>query len=183
MFFFIDSFTLFQRLSEIARCWTRDEASKELQEANISLQNFPNLQDCAKKAIEAASEDELDVFHLTGMTSFVLQGLFSTLNYFFSENGINPDQSAGPESSTSVHNFELVFQRVAKKDEGGSTNTFSLWCLIPAVVFKGIVESAQSVILTSGTLAPLNTFSSELGIDFGSRLEARHIIDIKSQVD
>ncbi|KAH6759319.1 RAD3-like DNA-binding helicase protein [Perilla frutescens var. frutescens] len=31
------------------RCWTGDKALKELQEANISLQNFPILLQCAKK--------------------------------------------------------------------------------------------------------------------------------------
>lgn len=31
--------------------WTGDKASKELQEANISVQNFPILQQCAKKVI------------------------------------------------------------------------------------------------------------------------------------
>ena len=31
--------------------WTGDKASKELQEANISLQNFPILQQCAKKVL------------------------------------------------------------------------------------------------------------------------------------
>ncbi|XP_047964909.1 Fanconi anemia group J protein homolog [Salvia hispanica] len=154
------------------RCWTGDKASKELQEANISLQNFPILQQCAKKAIRIASEAEPDVSHLTAMGSLVLEGLFSSLSYFFSENGIH------------VHNFELALQRVARKDEGkgGWSNTFSLWCLNPAVVFKSIAESAQSVILTSGTLSPLNTFSSELGVQFDTCLEAPHIIDVDSQV-
>ncbi|KAH6799841.1 RAD3-like DNA-binding helicase protein [Perilla frutescens var. hirtella] len=170
------------------RCWTGDKALKELQEANISLQNFPILLQCAKKAIRIASEAEPDVSHLSGMVistasktepavshlsamaSTVLEGLFSSLNYFFSENGVH------------AHDFELSLQRSMKKDEGGWTNTFSLWCLNPAVVFKSIAESAQSVILTSGTLSPLNTFSSELGIQFGTCLEAPHIIDVDSQV-
>lgn len=31
--------------------WTGDKALKELQEVNISLQNFPILQQCAKKVL------------------------------------------------------------------------------------------------------------------------------------
>ncbi|XP_057811886.1 uncharacterized protein LOC131026127 isoform X2 [Salvia miltiorrhiza] len=155
------------------RCWTGDKASKELQEANISLQNFPILQHCAQKAIRAASEAEPCVSYLTGMASAILEGLFSSLSYFFSRDGVH------------IRDFELALQRVAKKDEGtqgGWTNTFSLWCLNPAVVFKSIAETAQSVILTSGTLSPMNTFSSELGVQFGTCLEAPHIIDVDSQV-
>ncbi|KAL3845893.1 hypothetical protein ACJIZ3_003296 [Penstemon smallii] len=157
----------FQRYSH---CWTGDKALKELQEANISQQSFSILQECAKKAIKAATEAELDVEHLTGMAANTLEGLFSSLNYFFSGNGGH------------TNDYQLALQRFVKKDEGGCTNTFSLWCLNPAVVFKSIAELSQSVILTSGTLSPLNTFSSELGIQFGSSLEAPHVIDVDSQV-
>ncbi|KAI3465455.1 hypothetical protein Pfo_022118 [Paulownia fortunei] len=152
------------------RCWTGDKALRELQEANISLQSFSILQECAKKAIRAASEAEPDVAHLSGMAATTLEGLFSSLNYFFSGNGVH------------AYDYELALQRFVKKDEGGWTNTFSLWCLNPAVVFKSIAEFSQSVILTSGTLSPLNTFSSELGVQFGTCLEAPHVIDVDSQV-
>lgn len=35
---------------------------------------------------------------------------------------------------------------------------------------------ARCVVVSSGTLSPLNTFSSELGTDFPVRLEASHVI-------
>ncbi|KAK9740170.1 hypothetical protein RND81_03G016600 [Saponaria officinalis] len=40
----------------------------------------------------------------------------------------------------------------------------------------------MSVILTSGTLSPMNSFSSELGIPLGTLLEAPHVIDVEAQV-
>ncbi|XP_011100424.1 Fanconi anemia group J protein [Sesamum indicum] len=152
------------------RCWTGDKALKELEEANMSLQSFPILQECAKKAIRAASEAEPDIAHISGIAAITLEGLFSSLNYFFAGNGAH------------AYDYQLALQRFVKKDEGGWTTTFNLWCLNPAVVFKSIAESSQSVILTSGTLSPLNTFSSELGIQFGTCLEAPHVIDVDSQV-
>lgn len=152
------------------RCWTGDKALKELQQANISLQSFPILQECAKKAIRAASEAESDVAHLSGMAAATLEGLFCSLSYFFSGNGAH------------ANDYELSLQKFVKKDEGGWVNMLSLWCLNPAVVFKNIAASSQSVILTSGTLSPMNTFSSELGIHFGTCLEAPHVIDVNSQV-
>ena len=40
----------------------------------------------------------------------------------------------------------------------------------------------NSVILTSGTLSPLDSFASELGTAFNIRLEAPHVVDMKKQV-
>ncbi|KAG8388918.1 hypothetical protein BUALT_Bualt02G0175200 [Buddleja alternifolia] len=190
--------TLVGRIWSNLTSWTGDKALKELQEANLSPQSFSILQECAKKAIKAASEAEPDFAHLSGMAATTLEGLFSSLNYFFFENGVH------------ASDYELALQRFVKKDEGlllrlaasvsnfcsrnaycviylenaagGWTITLNLWCLNPAVVFKGIAEVSQSVILTSGTLSPLNTFSSELGVQFGTCLEAPHVIDVDSQV-
>lgn len=41
---------------------------------------------------------------------------------------------------------------------------------------------ARSVLLTSGTLSPLDSFSGELGLDFHVKLEAPHVVDINRQV-
>ena len=57
-------------------------------------------------------------------------------------------------------------------------------CLNPALAFRELVgeKGARSVILTSGTLAPLNSFASELGVDFPIRMEAQHCVDMNTQV-
>lgn len=39
----------------------------------------------------------------------------------------------------------------------------------------------HSIVLTSGTLSPMDSFSSELGVKFSIQLEANHVIN-KSQV-
>lgn len=59
--------------------------------------------------------------------------------------------------------------------------TLHFWCLNSALVFSDIKNSARSVILTSGTLAPMDSFQSELGTQFPIKLEANHVID-KEQV-
>ncbi|PSS31181.1 Fanconi anemia group J protein [Actinidia chinensis var. chinensis] len=155
-------------------CWSGDKALRELQEANISRQCFPILQECATKAIKAASDAELEIAHLTGMSATTLEGLVSSLSYFFSGNGAH------------IHDYQLVLQRYVKRNSGnvgaGWTNTMSLWCLNPAVVFRDIADLSLSVILTSGTLSPMNSFSSELGVQFGTCLEAPHVIDVESQL-
>ncbi|XP_076944311.1 uncharacterized protein LOC143614894 [Bidens hawaiensis] len=155
-------------------CWSGDKAVKELQEANISMQCFPSLQDCATKAIKIATDADPEVAHLSGLPSTVLEGLFSSLTYFFSEDGKH------------ICDYQLVLQCHISSDAGLAADdwpcTFSLWCLNPALVFKNMADSALSVILTSGTLSPMSSFQSELGVQFGTSLEAPHVINVDSQL-
>nr|DAD46536.1 TPA_asm: hypothetical protein HUJ06_016473 [Nelumbo nucifera] len=155
-------------------CWTGDKALVELQEAGISQQCFPILKQCANKAIRAASDAESEGPHLSGMSVAILEGLFCSLSYFFSENGLH------------VPDYQLALQQYVKRDAGhassGWTYSLSLWCLNPAVVFKEIADLSMSVILTSGTLSPMGSFSSELGVQFETCMEAPHVIDVESQL-
>ena len=59
---------------------------------------------------------------------------------------------------------------------------FCLWCMNPAVAFRSAVTTARSVILTSGTLAPVDSFASELATEFHGTLQTGHIIDTGRQV-
>ncbi|XP_032691558.1 Fanconi anemia group J protein homolog [Odontomachus brunneus] len=51
-----------------------------------------------------------------------------------------------------------------------------LVCMNPAVVFVPMARTVRSVILASGTLTPIMSFESELGIQFPHKLHANHII-------
>ncbi|KAF8759327.1 hypothetical protein HU200_010368 [Digitaria exilis] len=156
-----------------ASYWTGEKATKELQLAGITPMNFPVLQECATKAVKAASDSESDGSYLTGGRAMTLESLFSSLCYFFANNGRNSCD------------YQLALQRVAKKegkDDISSKCTMSLWCLNPAVVFREIADRTLSVILTSGTLSPMGSFASELGVQFEACLEAPHVINVESQV-
>ncbi|KAM0942136.1 putative RNA helicase [Dioscorea sansibarensis] len=128
---------------DVLHCsWTGDKAIAELQLAGITLQCFPVLRECATKAIKAASDVESDEIHLSGLSTITLEGLFSSLNYFFSGNGRH------------ALDYQLALQRYVKRDSGnaasGWTCSVGLWCLNPAIVFKEIADFSLSVILTSG---------------------------------
>ncbi|WJX15585.1 DNA helicase [Trifolium repens] len=155
-------------------CWTGDKALQELEEANISKQCFHILLECATKAIKVATDLETDAPRLSGMSVITLEGLFLSLSYFFSKNGSH------------MLDYQLALQRSVRKHErrafGNWTHTLSLWCLNPEVVFRDVADLSLSVILTSGTLSPMTSFSSELGVKFEASLEAPHVIDIDSQV-
>ena len=49
-------------------------------------------------------------------------------------------------------------------------------CMEPKVGFSTVAEQARCVILTSGTLSPMNTFEAELGVEFPIKIEAPHVV-------
>lgn len=57
-----------------------------------------------------------------------------------------------------------------------------VWCLNAAVAFSDVIKEARSVILTSGTLSPMDSFAGELGTEFPVRLEANHVVNMRRQV-
>uniref|UniRef100_A0A1I8AKG0 DNA helicase n=1 Tax=Steinernema glaseri TaxID=37863 RepID=A0A1I8AKG0_9BILA len=58
----------------------------------------------------------------------------------------------------------------------GHKVTLSLWCMVPALSFKDAFSSCRSVILASGTLTPVDTFESELGMTFKFKMEGNQVI-------
>uniref|UniRef100_A0A7S2RVG0 Regulator of telomere elongation helicase 1 homolog n=1 Tax=Mucochytrium quahogii TaxID=96639 RepID=A0A7S2RVG0_9STRA len=73
--------------------------------------------------------------------------------------------------------FSVVVRQSKKEDV-----EFCIWCLNPAVAFRSLAERCRSVILTSGTLSPINSFAWELGVPFKHCLEASHVINVKEQL-
>ena len=53
-------------------------------------------------------------------------------------------------------------------------------CTLSLQAFSEL-QVAHSIILTSGTLSPMSSFSSELGVVFPIKLEANHVV-AQSQV-
>lgn len=60
--------------------------------------------------------------------------------------------------------------------------TMGLWCMSSVPGFRHMTTKVRSVILASGTLAPLLSFEKELGCRFAHKLEAPHCIDASKQV-
>ena len=51
-------------------------------------------------------------------------------------------------------------------------------CLNPSYIFRQLaIKKPRSIILTSGTLSPMQSFPDELRTDFGIQLENSHAID------
>lgn len=62
--------------------------------------------------------------------------------------------------------------------------TFSIWALSSSVAIQSLVNDGhvRSLILSSGTLSPLDSFDQELGVSFKQRLEAPHVVDVKKNL-
>eukprot|EP00189_Rhodosorus_marinus_P000603 CAMPEP_0113958386 /NCGR_PEP_ID=MMETSP0011_2-20120614/3387_1 /TAXON_ID=101924 /ORGANISM="Rhodosorus marinus" /LENGTH=960 /DNA_ID=CAMNT_0000969235 /DNA_START=152 /DNA_END=3031 /DNA_ORIENTATION=- /assembly_acc=CAM_ASM_000156 len=55
--------------------------------------------------------------------------------------------------------------------------TLSLWCMNPAISMNSILrKGVRSILMTSGTLAPLDGTEKEMGIPFQVKLENSHVI-------
>ena len=55
--------------------------------------------------------------------------------------------------------------------------TVKLLCMSPAVAFSTLTHSTHSIVLTSGTLSPLDQYESELRVRFPHKVSAKHVID------
>ena len=68
-----------------------------------------------------------------------------------------------------------VWSTKTKKTEG---RTLSYWCFNPGLTMKELInQGVRCIVLTSGTLSPLNSFKSELQIPFPVQLENPHVIE------
>ncbi|KAK7375603.1 hypothetical protein VNO78_35510 [Psophocarpus tetragonolobus] len=59
----------------------------------------------------------------------------------------------------------------------GKSRTLSWWCFNPGIAMEDFPKcGVRSIILTSGTLSPMESFAQELKLDFPIRLENPHVI-------
>ena len=80
----------------------------------------------------------------------------------------------GDLSAHEVVSLVIAPRLCSRRDDGeddevlGWTMQICLWCLNPAIAFHSIAEEARSIILTSGTLSPLESFASEVRLSGNS---------------
>lgn len=69
-------------------------------------------------------------------------------------------------------------------DERGDLNRdeFRLLCLKPSFLFDKINRKTRSIIISSGTLSPLESFAAELESSFPIRVSAPHVVDASQVV-
>lgn len=109
------------------------------------------------------------------MATSCIDGLLTVVEFLFSSNMKNVSSYR-----LTLRKFKAAYgtRRAAQVEW---SHRLCFWCLNPAVAFAPVEAATHSIILTSGTLSPLDSFASELGINFRHRLEAAHVVD-RSQI-
>lgn len=86
----------------------------------------------------------------------------------------------GNKESVDAYRMALIEERLQTSGAHGPTtrnSRLAFWCLSPSLVFRPMISDVRSVVLTSGTLSPMDVMASELSVSFPHRLESLHIID------
>lgn len=111
---------------------------------------------------------------LSSQSKIVISKMLTVFSFMFMNDCQNIDK------------YKMVIEPTRRERSRGGASTrdisWNLWCLSADVAFKDLADNCHSIILTSGTLSPLDSFASELGVTFPVRVEANHVIDTTSQV-
>ncbi|CAI2293087.1 unnamed protein product [Caenorhabditis sp. 36 PRJEB53466] len=58
----------------------------------------------------------------------------------------------------------------------GCKTTINMWCMSPAITFTDAFHESRAVLLASGTLCPMDTLKTELGMEFKYEVEGGQVI-------
>ena len=143
----------------------------------------------SKKEEEAKVQSEQKMPSLHVSTLGVLEEFFTVMHHIYDN-----DQKFRDDFRVALVKKQESFKNKTEKAKKGQwmakgrpsfgsvldyTYSAHFWCLNPAVIFHGVKEEVRSIVLTSGTLSPMTSFSSELSVEFPITLEANHVIDKK----
>ncbi|KGL91372.1 Fanconi anemia group J protein [Charadrius vociferus] len=176
------------------KVWSGKEMLTILHKMGITAITFPILQKHLATVLEKEEkismlgrEELIEIPVVSPATQIVLKGLFMVLFYLFKDNSRYADDYRVAlqqtyawmnENQLDVSDTMAAFTRPKHKRslrQKTVVHMLNFWCLNPAVAFSDLSD-VRTIVLTSGTLSPMDSFSSELGVKFSIQLEANHII-------
>lgn len=186
-----------------SKVWSAKEVLDIFHGLGITADSFDLLKSSLAAVLEKeervgvvnGKEDLVQVPTISSLTSTVLKNLFMVLDFLFRDNRRFADDyrvalqksftwtNQVPPDAPDTQGFVAVRRHRQRQSARVKTEvlTLSFWCLNPAVTFSDLSGAVHSIVLTSGTLSPMGSFSSELGVKFSIQLEANHVIK-QSQV-
>ena len=140
-------------------------------------------EDEENKYSKSSGEHKLPMVHTNTLT--IIDGFITVLNHIYQKGQKFRDDFKVALVKTQEKVRERGLPNAWMKK--GQNSSFHIdynysahfWCLNPAVIFDELKETVRSIVLTSGTLSPMASFSSELDMAFPLQLEANHVIDKK----
>ncbi|ESQ26992.1 hypothetical protein EUTSA_v10018072mg [Eutrema salsugineum] len=138
-----------------------------LKSLNITHETAPKLIGTVEEAAMLLDEEKQRTATNAGSK---LEIIVDMLKLIFRENGSNH------ADVYRVHVQELE-QNSTDVIKGKVSRTLSWWCFNPGITMQDIAKKGVgSIILTSGTLSPMDSLAQELKLDFPVRLENPHVI-------
>ncbi|XP_071944930.1 Fanconi anemia group J protein homolog [Antedon mediterranea] len=165
-----------------SRIWTGVEIVAVLHNLNVQPDTIPQIVHHLTALCEE-NEDKEDTHALSSNSAALLEGLFVIFEYLFRDNmRFMKDYKIALLRTVSRKSFTNNNGWMSRRRSNQNSFTVSLnfWCMNPAVAFSDLYD-IRSIILTSGTLSPMDSFASELATSFPIQLEANHVIH-KSQI-
>ncbi|XP_051147548.1 regulator of telomere elongation helicase 1 homolog isoform X2 [Andrographis paniculata] len=137
-----------------------------LAQLNITQSTANMLMGIIEKACALLEEDangsDSTRSNKTNATVCRLETMGDILRLIFKDNG-----------NAHAQYYRLHVQEV----EGKTSRTLSWWCFNPGIAMEEFTSlGVGSIILTSGTLSPMDSFADELKLEFPIRLENPHVI-------
>ncbi|KAJ1899188.1 hypothetical protein LPJ66_002269 [Kickxella alabastrina] len=133
---------------------------------------------------EEQQQDKLTLKHLSAGLMRLLSGMVRVLKYTSPASKYHHDYRIAKIKKPNPEYRDKGPQRKRRRKSTlppppppPFVNVMAFWALNPGVVFSEIASYSRSIILTSGTLSPLDSYESELQVYFASKLEASHVID------
>ncbi|XP_023612593.1 Fanconi anemia group J protein isoform X3 [Myotis lucifugus] len=177
------------------KIWSGSEMLLNFHKMGITTATFPILQGHFSAVLQKeekmllvhGKEETREVPVISASTQIMLKGLFMVLDYLFRQNSrfaddykvaIQQTYSWINQTDISDKNGFFVPPKNKKRSrQKTAVHVLNFWCLNPAVAFSDINGKVWTIVLTSGTLSPMKSFSSELGVTFTIQLEANHVIN------
>ncbi|XP_061197315.1 Fanconi anemia group J protein homolog [Saccostrea echinata] len=176
------------------KCWSSYDIIVRLEKIGAGPKQFQEMQKHLSKVFEEALDKETVVKDMSGrvikLSSATLQTLehiIKVFSYLYKNDlqFVTDYKMAVVKTTVYTRNINTDDMWLnSKRRRGGVPNhpttqlSLNFWCMNPAVAFSDL-SMCRSVVLTSGTLSPINSFESELGVPFPIKLEANHVIEDK----
>ncbi|CAA7025798.1 unnamed protein product [Microthlaspi erraticum] len=138
-----------------------------LKSLNITHETAPKLIGTVEEAAVLLAEEKQRTATNVGSK---LEIIVDMLKLIFRENGSN---------HADVYRVHIQEIEQSSNDvmKGKVSRTLSWWCFNPGITMQDISKKGVgSIILTSGTLSPMDSLAQELKLDFPIRLENPHVI-------
>ena len=157
--------------------YTGEEIIKLFEECGVTSGNAPLLSTAITSVLDA-----LSVLNLASGASKG-KGLTSMLELvdmlFFDGSGVN-----AREKMKQYYRFHVAQVGPGKYGNKTPDTEFNLWCFHPGFSLSSLVKcNIRTLILTSGTLKPMDTFQKELNATFSVQLQNDHVIDARKQIN